>query len=445
MNTAANNLEASNSSEESTDSADLYNDGDAWDLDAENESNSNRTAELMRWAGALAVAASAVVYMLQGLANIDLEMRNWVYLGLMAVMAGCGVVSSKFLQDAKSTRLFFGLAALLVPVQFSQLGGLLHEIYTVQGTVVPHIGWLVLLTGVLAIPVAYAAMAILSRPNKRALSIALLASSAALLLPFRASAAGFVVLAAIIGVVLFIQLRFLDKPAAGSAWVKSLEHKGLRLLLAAPAVIAGVRMATHIDTVVGIAAMGGLAAFALVRMAAGNTFTRFCGALLGVISWVVYAFETIPAATSSAWGLPTLCLPMTLWFLHVARLDSAEAHVYRSMASISVGLSAATLLLGDEYASTVMMQLLALAHGVIALIWGIHKNHRAPTLVGTVITVVTLLTMGVHAFGSVAVNSWIALGLAGIGLVFGASVLEKYGRRAVGGTKTAWQEVSGWE
>jgi|GEM_PF-6039797 len=114
--------------------------------------NSERTAGLMRWLGALAVAASAVVYMLQGLANIDLEMRNWVYLGLMAIMAGCGVASSKLMQDAKSTRLFFGLAALLIPVQFSQLGGLLHEIYTVQGTVVPHIGWLLLATGVLAVP-----------------------------------------------------------------------------------------------------------------------------------------------------------------------------------------------------------------------------------------------------------------------------------------------------
>jgi len=47
--------------------------------------------------------------------------------------------------------------------------------------------------------------------------------------------------------------------------------------------------------------------------------------------------------------------------------------------------------------------------------------------------------------GSIEVNSWIALGVAGIGLFFGASVLEKYGRRVVGGTRDAWQEVSGWE
>ena len=104
-----------------------------------NGMNSERTAGLMRWLGALAVAASAVVYMLQGLANIDLEMRNWVYLGLMALMAVCGVASSKLMQDAKGSRLFFGLAALLVPVQFSQLGGLLHDIYTIQGLSLIHI------------------------------------------------------------------------------------------------------------------------------------------------------------------------------------------------------------------------------------------------------------------------------------------------------------------
>jgi len=410
------------------------------------ETSSNRTAELMRWAGALAVAASAVVYMLQGLANIDLEMRNWVYLGLMAVMAGCGVASSKFLQDTKSTRLFFGLAALLVPVQFSQLGGLLHDIYTGEGAAVPHMGWLMLATGVLAIPATYAAMAILARPNKKVLSLALLASSAALLLPFRASAAGFVVLAAILGIALFVQRRFLDKPAAGRAWVKSLEHKGLRLLLAAPAVIAGVRMSTHIEGPAGIAAMGGITAIALVRMASNNSIMRFCGAMLGVFSWLVYAVEAIPAATSTVWAVSTLCLPMTLWLLHVARLEPVQGRVYRSMASILFGLSATSLLLLDNSnSSTVMLQLLALAHGGVALAWGVHKNHRAPTLVGAAITLVTLLIMVVQAFSSVDVNSWIALGLSGIGLVFGASVLEKYGRRAVGGTKNAWQEVSGWE
>ena len=250
--------------------------------------HSERTAGLMRWLGALAVAASAVVYMLQGLANIDLEMRNWVYLGLMALMAGCGVASSKLLQDAKSTRLFFGLAALLVPVQFSQLGGLLHEIYTVQGTVVPHIGWLMLATAVLAVPAAYAAMAILARPNKKALSLSLLATSAALLLPFRASMAGFVVLAAIVGAVLFVQLKFLKRSTPGTTWANNWEHKGLRLLLAAPAVIATVRMSTHIDSVAGIAAMGGIAAIVLVRLSASNAFLRFCGALLGMLLSLIH-------------------------------------------------------------------------------------------------------------------------------------------------------------
>ena len=408
--------------------------------------HSERTAGLMRWLGALAVAASAVVYMLQGLANIDLEMRNWVYLGLMALMAGCGVASSKLLQDAKSTRLFFGLAALLVPVQFSQLGGLLHEIYTVQGTVVPHIGWLMLATAVLAVPAAYAAMAILARPNKKALSLSLLATSAALLLPFRASMAGFVVLAAIVGAVLFVQLKFLKKSTPGTTWANNWEHKGLRLLLAAPAVIATVRMSTHIDSVAGIAAMGGIAAIVLVRLSASNAFLRFCGALLGMLSWMAYAVVAVPGAIDSLFGTSILCLPMVGWLLHVARLETVHGRLYRGIASLLFGLSAASfLLLDNAYSSTLMMQLLALAHGGVALSWGVHKNHRAPTLVGALITVITLIVMVVNAIGSVDVNSWIALGLAGIALVFGASVLEKYGRKFVGGTRDAWQEVSGWE
>jgi len=405
--------------------------------------NSERTAGLMRWLGALAVAASAVVFMLQGLANIDLDMRNWVYLGLMALMAGCGVASQKLLQDAKGTRLFFGLAALLVPVQFSQLGGLLHELYTAQATVVPHIGWLLIGTAVLSLPVAYAAMAILARPNKRVLSISLLALSAALLLPFRASIAGFFVLAVIVGIALVIQLRFLNKKAPGSTWTDNWEHKGLRLLLAAPAVIAGVRMSMHIDSTAGIAAMGGLTAVVMVRLSASNTFARFCGAMLGMISWMAYAVEAIPGTTDSHWAIPILCLPMSLWLLHVARLETIHGRLYRGIASGLYGLSAASLVLFNSGDSA--MQLLSLAHGGVALTWGVHKNHREPTLIGAGIIAVTLLIMIVDALGSVEVNSWIALGVAGIGLVFGASVLEKHGRKMVGRSRNAWSEVKSWD
>gem|GEM_PF-4246001 len=253
-------------------------------------------------------------------------------------------------------------------------------------------------------------------------------------------------LAAIVGAVLFVQLKLLKKSTPGSTWANNWEHKGLRLLLAAPAVIAGVRMSTHIDTVAGIAAMGGIAAVILVRLSGSSVFARFCGALLGMLSWMAYAVEAVPAVTDSLFATSILCLPMVGWLLHIARLEAVHGRLYRGMASLLFGLSAASLLLLDNpYSNTLLMQILTLAHGGVALAWGVHKNHRAPTLVGAAITLVTLIVMVVNAFGSVDVNSWIALGLAGIALVFGASVLEKYGRRVVGGTRDAWQEVNGWE
>jgi len=386
------------------------------------ELDSGKFAVGLRWAGAFAVAASAVVYMLQGLNNIDLDMRNWVYLGLMALLGACGVASQKFLQDAKGTRVFFGLAALLVPVQFSQLGGLIHDLVTVLGASVPNIGWLIAGTLAVAIPVAYAAISVLARADRRALVPALLLLSGFLLLPGRASVSGFVVLAGIVLATMLLELRVLRSNSS----YQSLEGRGVRLLMAVPMIIATVRMSLHVDSVTGFAAMGGIAALILSRISVRSQALRAAAAFLGSASWYCYALVSFPNLVDGVYWVSLVCLPIALWMLDLGRLAKTAGAPFRTIASALIVISAGSLLIEGG----VWLSLLALVMGALTLGLGVLRNYRAPALAGVLIVIMALFCLLISSLSSVEVNSWIALGLVGVVLVFSASVLEKFGRRA---------------
>lgn len=402
----------------------------------------NSIAQWLRGLGVFAVAASAVVFLLQGFNNIDLELRNWVYLALMAIMGGCGVASQKFMQDAKGSRLFFGLAVLLVPVQFSQLAGLVHDLANVAGTTVPNLWWLVAGTALLAVPLAYAGMTILARTDKRLLTGALLMMCGALLIPERNSLIGFVTLAGLAASVVWLELSVFNR----SSVYASLEGIGLRLLLAVPLVIAAVRMSMHIDGMVGIAAMSGIVAVFLSRLHMGQGWLQWVAALLGAASWWLYAAETMPMVLNSDFGFCLLMLPSAFWFLDVARLSGNYAARFRIAACLFWAISAGSLLLfGAQAGAGVSLALVALLLGVLVLVWGLFMNLRQPVLTGIAISALSLVVLVAQSLNSVEVNSWIALGLGGIALVFSASLVEKFGRPLLAGGQKAWQSMSAWD
>lgn len=399
--------------------------------------DSGRFAVGLRWAGALAVVASATVYMLQGLNHIDLDMRNWLYLGLMALLGLSGVASQKLLQDAKSSRLFLGLAALLIPVQFSQLGGQVHDLVNVLGAEVPYIGWLLLGTLALALPVAHSALSVLARADRRVLLPSLLMLSAVLLLPGRASVAGFVVLVAMVIATLLIEVRVFRSNSA----YRSLEGRGVRLLIAAPVLIAMVRMSLHVDTISGFAVMGGIGAFVCSRCSAQSKLLRALAAVLGALSWCAYAYEAFPFVLLGGYALCLLFLPIALWCMDLARIAGEQGGFYRKIATVLVALTALSLLLEGG----MDLALVALLLGALLLGWGVLRSLRVAVLMGAVIVIAAFVVLLVASLDSVEVNSWVALGIAGVALVFSASLLEKYGKPAIVASKRAWQRVAAWD
>ena len=182
------------------------------------EADSNaRFATFLRWFGAGAVSISGLLYLLQGIENIDGALRNWVYLGLMLVLAGGGLVSRLTLNDAKGARLFFALATAVVPVQFAQLGGMIHELVAIDSVgrwsnfalVTPTSTALVgAATALLLVPVAYAGYSILARGEARRLTLAFAALNALLLIPARDSLLGMAVLVVLVAAALILERRY---------------------------------------------------------------------------------------------------------------------------------------------------------------------------------------------------------------------------------------------
>ena len=407
-----------------------------------------KAALWLRWLGSFAVVSSAIVYMLQGLNQPDLDLRNWVYLAIMGLMAGCAFTASKLMQDSKGARLFFGLAMLLVPVQFSQLGGQLHEFMINAAPGATLFDWLpsalqelaipIAATFACAIPITYAASAILARQDKARVSASLLLLSTALLITARDSYLGYGVLLGLVGATGWLRAKLLEQRST----YNNLDGLGLGVILASPMIIALVRLLTHIDEVTGWAGIGGIAAIVLTRMApAGSTgnLPRFAGALLGVACWWIYLMSS---SVMNGAHLSVFLLPVTVWLMDVARISAPHGRDYRATAMLFLTGTALSLLLEPLLTAA---NFYALALGLVAMTWGIFKNHREPTLVGALISLVSLLAITGDALTGVEVNSWIALGLLGIGLVFSASLFEKFGRLWLQRSRNAWQSVSQWD
>jgi hypothetical protein len=102
----------------------------------------------------------------------------WVYIALIGTLGIGGIFSFKFMQDNKGARLFFALGTLLVPVQFSQLGGLVLnyvagdqaylDLFKVTAPALTTLLSLSAISLVIGLSMTYAGFAVLNRANAKA-------------------------------------------------------------------------------------------------------------------------------------------------------------------------------------------------------------------------------------------------------------------------------------
>ncbi len=405
------------------------------------ENTHSKIASLIRYVGTGAVVLSALIFMLQGVEDIGLYLRQWTWLGLMAAMAVGGVVCRIFLDDVKSARVFFVLATAIVPVQFSQLGGMLFHLlgYVSNETaVLPVIQslpvfWLVIdlcLTFTLTITLAYLGFSILVRKSAAIVTAAFCILNVGMLLPVRDGWLATFVLAITPIAFIFLESKIFQRHLE----FKTVQAYVLRGLLVLPLVIMSVRNSFHIDSALGFCALGAVVSVLLVygvsRWAEHywvKEITLMMGAVTALITWISFSLEV-----HTNLPLVVIFAPLVLMGAEFSRLSQYIKNIYLGSAYCIALIGSLAMSLDHPGFIEVVI---CFAMGVSFVARGIVTQVKAPLYVGVIVSVISIVSLLIVSINGFTLNSWFALALGGSALVLGASLVEKYGRVVMDGVK----------
>ena len=420
--------------------------------------NSNaQFASILRWGGAGAVGISGLLYLLQGIETIDGALRNWIYLALMAILVGGGLVSRLTLKDAKGARLFFALATAIIPVQFAQLGGMIHELVAIDtgsvgsnpGVVTATTTALVgVVTALLLIPVAYSGFSVLAREEARRLTLVFSVLNILLLIPARDSFFGMAVLIILVAAALIQERRYFaakDSPPV----FRTAEGAAVRAMFLLPIAIASTRFALHVEVLWGYCALGALFGTALLfsgtwgRNRWLGEIAAFAGTSAMALSWSAFALDGIwTTGLTIPYPFAAFFAPIALILFIGAERSPGCARYYRVGASVLLTVLSLHVLVTDHGVATGAAMVLA---GMALAIWGLLRKHREPLLWGGAIATAGFCAAIGAAVGHETVNLWVLLAGLGVVLVLVSSVVERYGRRLLRTTIDAWADIRAWQ
>ncbi len=398
----------------------------------------------LRALGGLAVAAAGGMFLLQGLDASDALWRGWLCLSLVAGAGIAAAVSLRAFDDAKSARLLFTIAAGLLTAQMAQVGGMIHELSATSESMTPYFagvtgpGTLQVAIATLAAfaPVAFAAFSVLVRPERRQLTLYLLLGCATLWLPFREGLAGLVVVGALIGVFYGFNR---GANARQPVWrtPEALVARGLVLL---PAAIGLLRWAFHAG--VGEAmtlTVFGLALCAWYRVSRTRALAGAPGADAwspGLLLTVTHAFGVLCVAVGWMFGVGDLIHGWSSPFAAALIASPAAAFAYaesRRSESLSVVLAAFAALIqlvlhvfllalgeGEALAAVLLLAAITGSAGVLLK----DRVLTAAAILGSVLAAIRLAAL---VLSMAMLNAWVALAIAGIAVVVGASAIERHG------------------
>lgn len=205
-------------------------------------------SDLLRLSGAIAVAVAMGLFLLDGIEVVNDLQRFLTMLGLTGALTAAGLAMSMLLKEQRGSRVFISLALLSVPVNFTVIGALLYSVVPLDSMALSYPGYahwqvssvsdlaLGLAAGLVVLgPVIWLGFSVLARSARSWLSVALIASSAILLIPVRAElwSAGLA-----IGTTVLLWL-VCKRYSSDSLALKTTEGKlAITLLFVAPVIVA---------------------------------------------------------------------------------------------------------------------------------------------------------------------------------------------------------------
>ncbi len=399
-------------------------------------------SEVLRILGATVLLASMSVFLLQGWNEGNDISRYLLLLTQTGLLAAAGFAMSHGLKEAKGARIFFGLALVSIPANFTILGALLYSVFQWDGGLTTYPGyatWQIenmastgaTLGGALFVllPVSLFCFAIMARRSAKSLSLHFLMLNALLLLPIRSSMAAGTI--ALLGVL--YALFIVSKLTGKDRLLKTGEGKFALATLFIPIGIILFRSMYFYEIDSLMVAMVSLALFLSSRQV--SLFPDRSARLAVFLEMLSLPFAMLAAlsltdalAPSLANGLaaPLFAAVYTVMALDVLR--RTRSRQLRKFIGVSISLSVAvSFTLSVANAPSALTALLSLTAGAILVLWG--ASGRKPlAMFGGLLTSAAGVMFGFEEIVQLVVNSsWIDLAIFGASAIALGSVVDRHG------------------
>ncbi len=399
-------------------------------------------SEALRILGATIILASMSVFLLQGWSEGNDIRRYLLLLAQTGLLGAAGFAMSHLIRETKGARLFFGLALVSIPANFTILGALLYSVFQWDGGLTTYpsfaewriddiasVGLTMSAAMLVLVPVTMFCFAVMARHSAKALSVHFLLLNALLLLPFRSSlAAGALALIGVLYAITMVNRLTRIDPA-----LKTPEGKFALGAMFIPLGIILFRSMYFYAVDDLMVAMVGLVVFLAARQTSQfpDRDSRVA-MILELVSWPVslitaFAISSVIAPSGNA-GFTASIFSISfaaMAFDIVRRTDSRVlAAAVSGSVSVFMAMSLTLAVMFDPSASGAFC---AMVGGLLLLLWGA-SDKRPMTAIAGVITLAAGASFGFDELVRVLfTSSWIELALFGAAAITLGSLLDRYG------------------
>ncbi|MDJ0700484.1 MAG: hypothetical protein QNJ07_11565 [Woeseiaceae bacterium] len=399
-------------------------------------------SEALRILGATVLLASMSLFLLQGWNDGNDISRYLLLLAQTGLLAAGGFALSHGLKETRGARIFFGLALVSVPANFTILGALLYSVFQWDGGLTTYPGYAewriedvanigITLGGAMLVlvPVTLFCFAIMARHSAKTLSLHFIALNALLLLPIRSSMAAGTI--ALIGTV--YALYVIGRQVGRDRALNTGEGKFALTTLFIPIGIILFRSMYFYQVDSLMVAMLSLAVFMAMRQASlfpgrAPRMAQALEALSLLIALVVATSITNAFAPSIAYALLAPLFSVSYAMLAMDVLRRTDSRFLKGTAASTTSLFVSlSFILSVSLEPSGWTALLALLAGATLMLAGMAFRSRTATVAGSF----TVLAGGVFGFEEivklVVASSWIDLAIFGACAIALGSVLDRHG------------------
>lgn len=407
-------------------------------------------SQVLRMFGAAAVIVSMSLFMLQGWSEGNDITRYLKLLGQTGLLTGVGLILSFLIKEYKGARVFFGLSLFSVVANFTILGALTFSMVQWDGALVDYpsmMKWVVVDTSTFMITFAsaFVLLAIVSRFSfgifarniANPLTIAFLVMCSLLLIPVRSS----MVVCAIAGVSIWAAIAITNRLRSNEKLALTREAKSAMGLLYLPGLIMVARAVSlyKVDDIM-LLSLGSLGYFTLRSLIARVDRPSLATRVIEIAQYGLGIYLSLLIVDLLPYHLyaykPVLFAAFAGGFL----FDQIMVSKDKGWSTLNLNVTAFALIFSYLWFSLfnghIYWQLSSLfAAGMIFAVSWLTRNKVGNFQVTTISIIIGLaassLMLGARLIELVNLSNWMLIGLAGILLIVGASLYERYGLKLI--------------